>query len=89
MTSVFVAGQSSCFFLSSREQIRQVENRLEGHFLLQYSFACAGEVADFNFVKNQSRGHTKKVKCISTSKRVRASGPRAQKQTENAQIRQL
>ena len=26
MSSVFVASQSSCFFLCSREQIRQVEN---------------------------------------------------------------
>ena len=30
MSSVFVASQSSCFFLCSREQIRQVENRLHG-----------------------------------------------------------
>ncbi len=30
MTSVFVASQTSCFFLCSREQIRQVENRLKG-----------------------------------------------------------
>ncbi len=29
MTSVFVASQSSCFFLCTREQIRQVENRLK------------------------------------------------------------
>ncbi len=29
MTSVFVASQSSCFFLCSREQIRQEENRLK------------------------------------------------------------
>ena len=28
MSSVFVTSQSSCFFLCSREQIRQVENRL-------------------------------------------------------------
>ena len=28
MSSVFVASQSGCFFLCSREQIRQVENRL-------------------------------------------------------------
>ena len=28
MSSVFVANQSSCFFLCSREQIRVVENRL-------------------------------------------------------------
>ncbi len=28
MTSVFVASQSRCFYLCSREQIRQVENRL-------------------------------------------------------------
>ena len=30
MSSVFVTSQSSCFFLCSREQIRQVENRLNG-----------------------------------------------------------
>ena len=29
MSSVFVASQSSCFFLCSREQIRQVENQLK------------------------------------------------------------
>ncbi len=29
MSSVFVASQSSCFFLCSREQIRLVENRLQ------------------------------------------------------------
>ncbi len=29
MSSVFVASQSSCFFLCSREQIRLVENRLK------------------------------------------------------------
>ncbi len=32
MTSVFVASQSSCFFLCTREQIRQVENRLYSNF---------------------------------------------------------
>ena len=31
MSSVFVASQSSCFFLCSREQIRLVENRLNSH----------------------------------------------------------
>ena len=31
MSSVFVASQSSCFFLCSREQIRLVENRLNGN----------------------------------------------------------
>jgi hypothetical protein len=35
-------------------------------------FACAGEAADFNLAKNQSRGHAKKVKYSSTFKRVRA-----------------
>ncbi len=29
MSSVFIASQSSCFFLSSREQIRLVENGLK------------------------------------------------------------
>ena len=33
-------------------------------------FAHAGEATGFNLVKNQSRGHAKKVKCSSTSKRV-------------------
>jgi hypothetical protein len=32
MTSVFVASQSSCFFLCSREQIRLVENGLVKRF---------------------------------------------------------
>ena len=32
MTSVFLASQSSCFFLCLREQIRQVENRLYLYF---------------------------------------------------------
>ncbi len=31
MSSVFVASQSSCFFLCSREQIRPVENRLKSY----------------------------------------------------------
>ena len=35
-------------------------------------FARPGGANDFNLVKNQSRGHAKKVKCSSTSKRVRA-----------------
>jgi hypothetical protein len=35
-------------------------------------FARAGEANDFNLVKNQSRGHAKKVECSSTSKRVSA-----------------
>ncbi len=34
-----------------------------------------GKATDFNSVKSQSRGHAKKVKCSSTSKRV----PRATK----------
>ena len=34
MSSVFVASQSSCFFLCSREQIRQVENRLYAHITI-------------------------------------------------------
>ncbi len=32
-------------------------------------FVRAGEATDFNLVKNQSRGHAKKGKCGSTSKR--------------------
>ena len=35
MTSVFVASKSSCFFLCSREQIRQVENRLNTNIKLK------------------------------------------------------
>ncbi len=34
MSSAFVASQSSCFFLCSREQIRLVENRLNGRLYL-------------------------------------------------------
>ncbi len=37
MSSVFVASQSSCFFVCSREQIRLVENRLK----TDYSRFCA------------------------------------------------
>ncbi len=33
MSSVFVASQSSCFFLRSREQIRLIENSLKAHTL--------------------------------------------------------
>ena len=33
MSLVFVASQSSCFFLCSREQIRQVENQLKSVFM--------------------------------------------------------
>ncbi len=51
-----------CYGLSSRprEQIFKARS------------ARAGGATDFNLVKNQSRGHAKKVKCSSTSKRVRA-----------------
>ena len=34
-------------------------------------FAREGETTDCNLVKNQSRRHAKKLKCSSTSKRVR------------------
>ncbi len=45
MTSVFVTSQSSCFFLSSREQIRLVEKRLKGYkgywkFKTNFPTAC-------------------------------------------------
>ena len=36
------------------------------------SLSRASEATDFDVVKNQSRGHAKKLKCSSTSKRVRA-----------------
>ena len=36
------------------------------------SFARADEATDFNLVESQLREHAKKVKCSSTSKRVRA-----------------
>ena len=42
MSSVFVASQSSCCFLCSREKLRQVENRRQGHFPLDY-YAPASE----------------------------------------------
>ncbi len=35
-------------------------------------FTRADKATNFNLVKNLSRGHAKKVKCSSTSKRVRA-----------------
>ena len=40
MSSVFVASQSSCFFLCSREQIRQVENRLTTQSGFQLKTEC-------------------------------------------------
>ncbi len=43
MTSAFVASQSSCFFLYSREQIRQVENRLNGGVLIVLT--CSWELS--------------------------------------------
>ncbi len=36
------------------------------------SLCPRGRANDFNLVKNQSRGHAKKVKCCPTYKRVRA-----------------
>ena len=40
-------------------------------------FAHAGEVTDFNLVKNQSRVHAKKGKCSSTSRRTKADRKRS------------
>ena len=48
-------------------------------------FARAGGATNFNHVKNQSRGHVKKVECSSTF----MACPRAFKRTKNAQSRQL
>ena len=48
-------------------------------------FARAGEVTNFNHVKNQSRGHAKKVECSSTF----VACPRAVRWTKNAQVRQI
>jgi hypothetical protein len=48
-------------------------------------FARAGGATNFNHVKNQSRGHAKKVECSSTS----MACPRAFRRTKNAQVRQL
>jgi hypothetical protein len=48
-------------------------------------FARAGGATNFNHVKNQSRGHAKKVECSSTS----MACPRAFRLTKNAQVRQL
>ena len=53
--------------------------------IFHYSrFARAGGATNFHHVKNQSRGHAKKVECSSTLRRV----PRAGKRTKNAQARQ-
>ena len=46
-------------------------------------FARAGGATNFNHVKNQSRGHAKKVECSSTS----MACPRASRRTKNAQVR--
>ena len=48
-------------------------------------FARAGEATNFNHVKNQSRGHAKKVECSSTF----MAYPQAVRWTKNAQVRQL
>ena len=48
-------------------------------------FARAGGATNFNHVKNQSRGHAKKVECSSTF----MACPRAFRRTKNAQDRQL
>jgi hypothetical protein len=55
----------------------QILNPLTGNAFWPFSIHCrrfarVGEAIDFNLVKNQSRGHAKKGKCSSTSKRVRA-----------------
>jgi hypothetical protein len=50
-------------------------------------FARAGEAPNFNHVKNQSRGHAKKVECSSTFNHgVSAS---SQADNKSAQVRQL
>ena len=46
-------------------------------------FARAGGATNFNHVKNQSRGHAKKVECSSTF----MACPRAARRTKNAQDR--
>ena len=48
-------------------------------------FARAGGATNFNHVKNQSPGHTKKVECSSTF----MACPRAFRRTKDAQVRQL
>ena len=48
-------------------------------------FARVDGTTNFNHVKNQSRGHVKKVECSSTF----MACPRAFKRTKNAQDRQL
>ena len=51
--------------------------------LFHYSrFARAGGATNFHHVKNQSRGHAKKVECSSTLKRVR-------EQTSGQKLRRL
>ena len=51
--------------------------------IFHYSrFARAGEATNFNHVKNQSRGHAKKVKCSSTF----MACPRAVRWAKNAQV---
>ena len=59
-------------YFSSKEIVRLYRrSRLKAVFHCS-RFARAGEATDFILVKNQSSGHTKKVKCSLTSKRVRA-----------------
>ena len=85
------AGNFKALFHSSQKLIRKFAARtfIQAPYLkalARYELASWllwwAERAFKNLVKNQSREHAKKVKCSSTS-----ACPRAQKQTENAQIR--
>ena len=62
MSSVFVASQSSCFFLCSREQIRLVENRLKGFHTPNKCWRCRkqkGRLQNPSIVKADSTQENK------------------------------
>ena len=64
--------------------------RIQALVLKPFSIAVALPVraTDFNLLKNQSRGHAKKAKCSSTSKRVRAHKSRQKRPELNTCIQQ-
>jgi hypothetical protein len=54
MSSVFVASQSGCFFLRSREQIRLVENRLPTSKFLGFVEFFSVEFFEFALIRSDS-----------------------------------
>ena len=68
MSSVLVASQSSCFFLCSREQIRQVENRLNREFKFDFQYQYQQQVMRMRCAAKSQRRNVLEV----TTTEVRA-----------------